>query len=261
MGVPESITEFGKVAGVAGVALGVLLVVFRDVLRRTLFSTLTAQNSYRLLRLIIVLTWSVAIVGMVVWWLADSGRIKTASWTKSNVLMQNLKTGLSRSFVVQDAGEPSRTLMLEAEGRVDFYGDNCCGEFWLFYDGKGALSSFAVKVFEHPFDFRLAYGVDVRLGKSRFVDLGAPLKAEDGFTWGKAICNVESHYFGKPGGYNHFYVATLLAKDWFDGEGLKSHREWPIESLYVSREECADDGCDGKARACTWFDDYETALS
>jgi hypothetical protein len=57
----------GKVAGIGGIALGVLLFVFRDVIRRKIFSRLPAAETYRLMRLIIVLTFIAACVGIAAW--------------------------------------------------------------------------------------------------------------------------------------------------------------------------------------------------
>ncbi len=56
-----------KVAGIGGLSLGVLLLIFRDIIRKNIFSTLTKQQSYKIILIIIVLVWSVAIVGIFAW--------------------------------------------------------------------------------------------------------------------------------------------------------------------------------------------------
>lgn len=63
----EILKVVGQVAGLAGIALGVLLLIFRDVLRKIIAPQLTKEQAYGLLRLIIVLTWTVALAGMGVW--------------------------------------------------------------------------------------------------------------------------------------------------------------------------------------------------
>lgn len=50
----------GQIAGVAGIALGVFLLLFRDVIRKQIFSKLTRDQSFKLFALILVLVWSVA---------------------------------------------------------------------------------------------------------------------------------------------------------------------------------------------------------
>jgi hypothetical protein len=57
----------GKIAGIGGIALGVFLLIFRDVIRRKIFSRLPAAETYRLLRLIIVLTFLIACLGVFAW--------------------------------------------------------------------------------------------------------------------------------------------------------------------------------------------------
>jgi flagellar basal body-associated protein FliL len=74
----EILKVVGQVAGLAGVALGVLLIVFREFLRKTIFANLTREQSFRLLKLLLLLTWSIAIVGIVAWvWV--STRLNSAS--------------------------------------------------------------------------------------------------------------------------------------------------------------------------------------
>jgi hypothetical protein len=57
----------GQVAGIGGLALGVFLLLFRDIIRKNIFPKLPPAEAYRLLRLITVAVWSVAIVGIGAW--------------------------------------------------------------------------------------------------------------------------------------------------------------------------------------------------
>jgi hypothetical protein len=63
----SALTVFGQVAGIGGLALGVLLLLYREVLRRRIFPQLSREQGYRIIRLIIVLTWTVAIIGIASW--------------------------------------------------------------------------------------------------------------------------------------------------------------------------------------------------
>lgn len=63
----ELIKVVGTVGGVAGLAFGVYLLIFREVIRKTIFANLTKQQSYRLLILLLVLTWSIAFGGIGAW--------------------------------------------------------------------------------------------------------------------------------------------------------------------------------------------------
>lgn len=75
----EILKVVGQVAGIGGLALGVLLLVFREIIRKKIFPKLPPDHAYRLLRLITVAVWSVAIVGIVAWVYAGQGSAKAAS--------------------------------------------------------------------------------------------------------------------------------------------------------------------------------------
>jgi hypothetical protein len=57
----------GKVAGIGGLALGVFLLLFREVIRKNIFPTLSDDHAYRLIRQFMSLTFAVAISGVVAW--------------------------------------------------------------------------------------------------------------------------------------------------------------------------------------------------
>jgi hypothetical protein len=63
----------GQVAGIGGLALGVFLLLFRDIIRKNIFPKLPPAEAYRLLRLITVAVWSVAIVGIAAWVYTSQG--------------------------------------------------------------------------------------------------------------------------------------------------------------------------------------------
>jgi hypothetical protein len=56
-----------QVAGIGGVSLGVLLIVFREIIRKNIFPKLPPEQAYRLLRLITGAVWSVAVIGILAW--------------------------------------------------------------------------------------------------------------------------------------------------------------------------------------------------
>lgn len=64
----------GGIAGLGGLALGVLLLIYRDVIRKNIFSSLTKEQSYGLMRLIIVLTFVIAVLGLIAWVYTSAGR-------------------------------------------------------------------------------------------------------------------------------------------------------------------------------------------
>ncbi|HBA40124.1 MAG TPA: hypothetical protein DCZ05_10395 [Deltaproteobacteria bacterium] len=63
----ELLKIVGQVAGIGGIALGVLLLVFRDVIRKKIFPMLTKEQAYKLLRFVLLLAWLVALAGIGAW--------------------------------------------------------------------------------------------------------------------------------------------------------------------------------------------------
>jgi hypothetical protein len=69
----------GQVAGIGGLALGVFLLLFREIIRKKIFPKLPPAEAYRLLRLITLAVWSVAIAGIAAWVYVSQGSAKTVS--------------------------------------------------------------------------------------------------------------------------------------------------------------------------------------
>jgi len=63
----ELLKTVGQIAGIGGIALGVFLLLYRDIIRKKIFPTLTKQQRFQLLMLISVLVWSVALAGIGAW--------------------------------------------------------------------------------------------------------------------------------------------------------------------------------------------------
>lgn len=81
----ELLKIVGLVAGIGGIALGVFLLIFRDVVRRQIFGQLNKDQTYRLFRLILVLTWSIAVLGIGAWVYADSMTRRVSTPLESKV--------------------------------------------------------------------------------------------------------------------------------------------------------------------------------
>lgn len=61
----------GQIAGIGGISVGTLLMIFRDIVRKKIFPKLTKEHGFRLLMLIVVLVWITAIVGILSWTYAE----------------------------------------------------------------------------------------------------------------------------------------------------------------------------------------------
>jgi len=63
----EFFKTLGQLAGIGGIALGVFMYLFREVIRKSIFPKLNKKDAYKFLQLITILIWSVAIVGIGAW--------------------------------------------------------------------------------------------------------------------------------------------------------------------------------------------------
>lgn len=61
------IEVFGRFAGLAGLGLGVFLLIFRAILKKDIFPKLNTTQAYRLLTQLMYLTFILAVIGILVW--------------------------------------------------------------------------------------------------------------------------------------------------------------------------------------------------
>ena len=57
----------GQVAGIGGLALGVFLLLFREIIRKQIFPQLAKTHAYRLLRLISIFVFLIAVISIGAW--------------------------------------------------------------------------------------------------------------------------------------------------------------------------------------------------
>ncbi|KPA16189.1 hypothetical protein MHK_003610 [Candidatus Magnetomorum sp. HK-1] len=57
----------GQVAGIGGVAIGGLILIYKDIIAKKIFPMLTKNQAYSLLKLLIILSWSIALTGIGAW--------------------------------------------------------------------------------------------------------------------------------------------------------------------------------------------------
>ncbi len=57
----------GEIAGIGGLALGVFLLLFKDLLKKIAAPTMTKEQWFRVVIIFMVLVWSIAIVGLGAW--------------------------------------------------------------------------------------------------------------------------------------------------------------------------------------------------
>jgi hypothetical protein len=99
----------GQIAGIGGIAFGVFLLLFREVIRKNIFPTLTKEQSYRILRLLLVLTFFIGLTGVGAWifitWTSVS---KTSQKPDPSAFLKSLgQPDYLESFDFSDVGPES----------------------------------------------------------------------------------------------------------------------------------------------------------
>ncbi len=93
----ELLKTVGQVAGVGGVALGSLFLVYREMLRKALLPKLARGQAYRLLRLITLTAWSVAIVGLLTWGWVEARSASNNPLQTTDVGSASAETGIANT--------------------------------------------------------------------------------------------------------------------------------------------------------------------
>ena len=63
----ETLKSLGQIAGVAGIVVGTLLILYRQIIAKKIFPNLTKKQAFKILLVIIIATWSIAIAGIGAW--------------------------------------------------------------------------------------------------------------------------------------------------------------------------------------------------
>ena len=63
----NTLTTFASVAGVAGIGLGVVLTIYKQAIQEGVLHKLPEEKAYRILRLVIVLTFLTGVLGVAAW--------------------------------------------------------------------------------------------------------------------------------------------------------------------------------------------------
>src|SRR5262249_49183264 len=123
MNISEALKLAGQIAGIGGISLAVFLVLFREIIRKTIFPNLTKHQGYRLLTLIVILVALIALAGIGAWLIdrrAQSASIdaNTAKLDQISRDVQALKQQIATDVVIPQ-GQIEEELRRSALERQD----------------------------------------------------------------------------------------------------------------------------------------------
>lgn len=73
----EGLQKIATVAGIGGLSLGTLMLIFRQIIRKNIFPKLTKRQSFNILVLIITLSFAIAVIGLVSYQYIEYNRNKS----------------------------------------------------------------------------------------------------------------------------------------------------------------------------------------
>jgi hypothetical protein len=137
------IETLGKIAGIAGITVGVFFLLVREIIRKHIFPSLNSKQTYNIIRLTLIFTWSVAVIGMILW--IVPGRVTTGLPDQRAVLLDrpdvNEREQWKRIWKQVGAGLAARVASAQAvEGGFYSYSDTARrGDSWTTAQCLAAL--------------------------------------------------------------------------------------------------------------------------
>jgi hypothetical protein len=95
----EMLETLGKIAGIGGICVGIALIVFHKVISESILATMSREQAYRLVRLVTLCVWTIALAGIGAWVLTEAPGNNGESADEPSI-----KTQGHQSPVVQGTG-------------------------------------------------------------------------------------------------------------------------------------------------------------
>lgn len=128
----EALENLGKIAGIAGISIGALVLIFNGVIRKNIFPGLTKEQGYTVIRMMIIAASLMAVLGLAAWIYVDVQKNKRDN---EAILVSKYITGH-----VKDAyGKPVVSAEVEvAQYPEAFDRTDGTGKFAVRLNGKGS---------------------------------------------------------------------------------------------------------------------------
>lgn len=122
----EVLKTVGQIAGIGGLALGVFLLLFRDIIRKKIFPELPPELAYRLLRLITAAVWSVAIAGIAAWFFSSQASIAKTPPVDQSTTISGDHNKTTQTMTI--SAQPDNGKLAETSKKLDGKGNTVVQE-------------------------------------------------------------------------------------------------------------------------------------
>ena len=137
----DLLENLGKIAGIAGISVGALVLIFGGIIRKNIFPGMTKEQGFRVIRMMIIAASVLAVFGIGAWVYTEFQKNKVE---KDASLIQKTIVGVIRNSNGQ--GIPSVKISIARMPDV-FDKSDSDGKFYLRIDGTG--KKYLDAVFEH----------------------------------------------------------------------------------------------------------------
>ena len=128
----EALENLGKIAGIAGISIGALVLIFGSVIRKNIFPGLTKEQGYTVIRMMIIGACVLALVGIAAWIYVD---VQKNQRDNEAILVSKYITG----HVKDTEGKPVVSAEVEvAQYPEAFDRTDGTGKFAVRLNGKGS---------------------------------------------------------------------------------------------------------------------------
>lgn len=128
----NALADLGRIAGIAGIAIGALVLIFSSVIRKNIFPGLTTDQGYKVIRMILVFAGMLAFVGIGAWVYLDvvknarekEGRLvtryiigKVVDEEGTPIVSANIEVSQDNSFLDKSDGNGRFALEVKGTGK------------------------------------------------------------------------------------------------------------------------------------------------
>jgi hypothetical protein len=115
----DFVKDWGMIAGIAGIALGVFVILFRKVINKRFFTKLSSKQSFIVILLFLILVWSISLFSITVYFKLNEDSTQLTIYvhgprSKQEIVLENIGS------LIVDFDNDRRSAMIGQNGRTNF---------------------------------------------------------------------------------------------------------------------------------------------
>lgn len=162
----EALIKLGQIAGIAGISLGIIFLIFKQIIAKTIFPNLTKDQGFKILRLIITFLFVIGLVGMILWSfnpaiarLANNTKAKNP-FGEEQILLNDDNLFFSKSELGENDSKKTKKMdkylfQIDIPNSDDYSSELITAPQYAEKFNKGASEDLGFKLFEDAHVFRI----------------------------------------------------------------------------------------------------------